>query len=71
MPNINLGVLVHALMVITKTRQNQRNYPACLCANSERGMHYSVFERSGDRFVKKTHQNKDQIPSSDSIRTDI
>ena len=51
MPDIDLGVLVHALMVIIKTRQGQRNYPARLCANSERGMHYSVFERSGDRLA--------------------
>jgi hypothetical protein len=42
MPDIDLGVLVHALMVIIKTRENQRNYPACRCANSERAMHYAL-----------------------------
>jgi hypothetical protein len=60
MPDINLGVLVHAPMVIIKTGQGQRNYPALLCANSERAMHYSVFERRGPGS-RKENASKQKI----------
>ena len=43
MPYIDLGVLVHALIVIIKNPEGQRNYPARLCVNSERAMRYKAF----------------------------
>jgi hypothetical protein len=71
MPDINLGVLVHVLMVIIKIRQSQRNYPAWLCTNGERGMHYSVFERSGAGSRQESASKQRLDISSDSIGTDI